>query len=80
LSLFADDVIPYVKNPEDFTKKLLELVCSAKLQDAKSVCINILCEMLDWMKHKLESRLPGEIPVTSDMQMTPHSWQKAKRN
>ena len=27
-------------------------------------------EMLDWMKHKLESRLPGEISVTSDMQMT----------
>jgi len=29
------------------------------------------CEMLDWMKHKLESRLPGEISITSDMQMTP---------
>ena len=26
--------------------------------------------MLDWMKHRLESRLPGEISVTSDMQMT----------
>ena len=25
------------------------------------------CEMLDWMKHKLESRLPGEISITSDM-------------
>ena len=25
--------------------------------------------MLGWMKHKLESRLPGEIPTTSDMQM-----------
>ena len=36
------------------------------------------CEMLDWMKHKLESRLPGEISVTSDMQMTPTLWQKAK--
>ena len=30
-------------------------------------------------KHKLESRLPGEISVTSDMQMTPPLWQKAKR-
>ena len=29
-------------------------------------------EMLDWMKYKLESRLPGEISTTSDMQMTPH--------
>ena len=28
-------------------------------------------EILDWMKHKLESRLPGEISITSDMQMTP---------
>ena len=34
--------------------------------------------MLGWMKHKLESRLPGEISVTSDMQMTPPLWQKAK--
>ena len=31
--------------------------------------------MLDGMKHKLESRLLGEIPITSDMQMTPPSWQ-----
>ena len=29
------------------------------------------CEMLNWMKHKLESRLLGEISITSDMQMTP---------
>ena len=38
------------------------------------------CEMLGWMKHKLESRLPGEISVTSDTQMTPPLWQKVKRN
>ena len=38
------------------------------------------CEMLGWMKHKLESRLSGEISITSDMQMTPLLWQKAKRN
>ena len=31
-------------------------------------------------KHKLESRLPGEIPITSDMQMTPPLWQKVKKN
>ena len=31
-----------------------------------------------WMKYKLESRLPGEIAVTSDMQMTPTLWQKGK--
>ena len=33
-------------------------------------------DMLDWLKPKLESRLPGEISITSDMQMTPHLWQK----
>ena len=33
-----------------------------------------------WMKHKLESRLPGEIPITSDMEMIPPLWQKAKMN
>ena len=37
-------------------------------------------EMPEWMKHKLESRLPGEISITSDRQMTPHLWQKAKKN
>ena len=38
------------------------------------------CEMLGWMKYKLESRLPGEISITSDMQMTPPLWQKVKKN
>ena len=38
------------------------------------------CKMLGWMKHKLESRLPGEIAITSDMQMTPPLWQKVKRD
>ena len=36
------------------------------------------CEMLGLMKHKLESRLPGEISTTLDMQMTPPLWQKVK--
>ena len=35
---------------------------------------------LGWKKHKLESRLPGEISITSDMQMIPPLWQKVKRN
>ena len=34
------------------------------------------CEMPDWVKHKLESRLPGEISITSDTQTTPPLWQK----
>ena len=37
------------------------------------------CEMLDWMKHKLESRLLGEISITSDMQMTPIYGRKQRR-
>ena len=39
---------------------------------------NISCEMLGWMKHKLELRLPGKMSITSDMQMTPPLWQKVK--
>ena len=41
---------------------------------------SISCEMLGWMRHKLESSLLGEISITSDIQMTPPLWQKAKRN
>ena len=37
------------------------------------------CEILGWMKHKLESRFPGEISITSDMRMKPPLWQKVKR-
>ena len=37
-------------------------------------------EMLGWMKHKLESRLPEKLSITSDMQMLPLLGQKAKRN
>ena len=37
-------------------------------------------ETLGWKKHKLESRLLGEIPITSDMQMTPPLWQKVQRS
>ena len=37
-------------------------------------------ETLGWIKHKLESRLPGEISINSDTQMTPSLWQKVKKN
>ena len=37
-------------------------------------------ETLDWMKHKLESRLPGEKSITSDMQMTPPLCHKVNKN
>ena len=41
---------------------------------------SISWEMLGWIKHKLESRLLREISITSDMQITPPLWQKAKKN
>ena len=41
---------------------------------------SISWEMLGWMKHKLESRLPGEILITTDTQITPPLWQKVKKN
>ena len=46
-----------------------------------SPCLfNLYAEyIIDWKKHKLESRFPGEISITSDMQMTPPLWQKAKK-
>ena len=37
-------------------------------------------EVQGWMKHKLESRLPGEISITSDKQMIPPLWQKEEKN
>ena len=37
-----------------------------------------IMKTLGWMKPKLESRLPGEISITSDMQVTPPLWQKVK--
>ena len=38
------------------------------------------CEMLSWMKYKVESRFLREISIISDMQMTSPLWQKEKRN
>ena len=50
--------------------------CSANLTNMQTTS----CEMPGWMKHKLESRLPGEISITSDTQMTLPSGQKGKKN
>ena len=38
------------------------------------------CKIPGWMKHNLESRFSGEVSITSDMQMTPPSWQKVTKN
>ena len=37
------------------------------------------CKMPGWMKHKLESRWPGEISISSDMQMTPPYGRKQRK-
>ena len=39
----------------------------------------MLREAVKLEKHKLESRVPGEISITSDMQMTPPLWQKLRK-
>ena len=58
-------------------------VCLVKAIYCHPACLtymqNISYKMLGWMKHKPESRLPGEISITSDMQMTPPLWQKVKK-
>ena len=41
LSLFADDMIPYIENPKDSTQKLLELIKSVMFQDTKLVYISV---------------------------------------
>ena len=43
-------------------------------------CSHEIKILAPWKKNKLKSRLPGEISITSDMQMTPPLWQKVKRN
>ena len=45
-----------------------------------NLCAEYIMRNAGCKKHKPESRLPGEISVTSDMQMTPPLWQKVKRN
>ena len=59
-------------------KEYFKVVCC---YPAYLTCMqSTLCEMPGWIKHKLESILPGEISITSDMQMTASLWQKAKNN
>ena len=57
-----------------------EYIKAAYCHPAYLTYMQSTCEMPGWMKHKLESRFLGEISITSDMQMTPPLWQKAKRN
>ena len=58
-------------------KKYVKAVCCHPAY--LTYMLSTTCEMLGWMKHKLESRLSGEISVTSDMQMTPPYGRKRRR-
>ena len=63
----------------DLFKLWKEFVRSVYCHCAYLTCMqSTSCEMLGWMKHKRESRLPGEIPITSDTQMTP-SYSRKQR-
>ena len=56
---------------EQQTKLGQEYVKTVYCHPAYLTSMSMSCEMPGWMKHKLESRLPGEISITSDMNMTP---------
>ena len=72
---YADKITPMAESKEELKEYVKAVYCHpAYLTYMQSTS----GEMPDWMKHKLESRLPGEISITSDMQMAPPSWQKAK--
>ena len=58
-------------------KEYIKVVCC---HPAYLTYMQTSCEMPGWMKHKVESRLLGEMSITSDMQMTPLFWQKAQKN
>ena len=61
------------RKPSKFGKEYVKAVYLTYMQSTSR-------EMSGWMKHTLESRLPGEISITSDTQMTPPLRQKVKMN
>ena len=62
------------KSEKEYIKAVFyHLACFAYMQSTSR-------KMPGWMKHKLGSKLPGEISRTSDMKMTPSLWQKLKKN
>ena len=72
-----DHILGHKSNLSKFKK--IEIVSSI-FSDHNAMRLDINCKKKNCKKHKLESRLPGEISITSDMQMTPPLWQKVKRN
>ena len=61
------------------SKKEKEYVKAVFCHRAYLTYMQYIMRNANWKKHKLESRLPGEISITSDMQMTPPLWHKVKR-
>ena len=66
----------------DSILKNREITLPTKVHLVKAMVFPVVMYACDlgWMNYKLELRWPGEISITSDMQMTPPLWQKAKRN
>ena len=60
--------------------KLREVACPRTHAELSQVYCLVLMQNAGLDEHKLESRLWGEISITSDMQMTPPLWQKGKKN
>ena len=83
LSCFFDDPVDVgnmISGSSAFSKTSLNIRKFTVHVLLKPGLENFEHETLDWKKHKLESRLPGKISITSDMQMTPLLWQKVKRS
>ena len=79
---FASLFLPYMRIKKQQLEPSMERLTSSKLgkEYVKAVYCHSAyltymqstsCEKPGWMKHNLESRLPGEISTTSDMQMIP---------
>ena len=62
------------------SKITADVDCSHKIKRHLLLGRDVMTNLDSWKKHKLESRLLGEISITSDTQMTPPLWQKVKRN
>ena len=81
LPAFCETHMPFKKQQVELTGSKLgkQYVKAAYCHPAYLTSMqSTSCEMQGWMKLKLESRLPGEISVTSDRQMTPPLWQKGR--
>ena len=82
---YADDTTLMAESEEELKSLLMKVKVESKKVGKAQHSENedhgsMSWKMLVWVKHKLESRLLGEISITSDMQMTPPLWQKVKRN